>query len=223
MKILLVEDEKKLSSLIKRGLKKAQYTVDLAENGDDGLFKAGAGTYDLIILDIMLPGKDGISVCRDLRKNKNYTPVLMLTALNGLDDKISGLDSGAEDYLTKPFSFSEMLARVRALLRRKNTEKTTHLKVDDLELDQLTRKVTRSGSEIKLTTTEYSFLEYLMLNAGQVVTRSMISQHVWRDEASSFSNVINVYANFLRNKIDHGHQKRLIHSLRGVGYILKDQ
>ena len=223
MRILLVEDEKKLSSLIKRGLKKAQYTVDLAEDGDDGLFKAESNPYDLIILDIMLPGKDGIAVCHDLRKNRNDTPILMLTALNGLDDKISGFDSGANDYLTKPFSFSELLARVRAILRRKNTEETTCLKLADLELDQLTRKVTRSGNEIKLTATEYLFLEYLMINAGQVVTRSMISQHVWKEEANTFSNVVNVYANFLRNKIDRGRKRRLIHSLRGVGYMMRDQ
>lgn len=222
MRVLLVEDEKKLSSLIKRGLKKANFAVDLVDHGDKAFFMAESRAYDFIILDIMLPGKDGISICRDLRKNNNHTPILMLTARNDLDDKISGLDSGADDYLTKPFSFAELLARVRAALRRKNTGNTTCLKVADLELDQITRKVTRSGSEIKLTTTEYSFLEYLMLNAGEVVTRGMISRHVWKDEANSFSNVVNVYANFLRNKVDQGHDKHLIQSLRGVGYVLKE-
>jgi DNA-binding response OmpR family regulator len=223
MRILLVEDEKKLSAVIKRGLIKAQYTVDLVENGDDVSFMIESNPYDLIILDIMLPGKDGITICQDLRKNNNHIPILMLTALNDLDDKISGLDSGADDYLTKPFSFSELLARVRALQRRKSLEKSTCLKVADLELDQLKHKVTRSGSEVKLTSTEYALLEYLMLNVGQEVTRTMISEHVWKDEAKSFSNLVNVYVNLLRKKIDQGHERNLIHSMRGVGYILKDK
>jgi len=223
MRILLVEDERKLSSVIKRGLKEVHYAVDLAENGNDALFMAESNPYDLIILDIMLPGKDGIAVCRQLRKGKNDVPVLMLTARDDVEDKISGLDSGADDYLTKPFSFPEFLARVRALLRRKNTEKTTSLKVADLELDQLTRKAYRAGKEIELTATEYSLLEYLMLNVNQVVTRTMISEHVWNDDFDAFSNVINVYVNYLRKKVDHGHAKKLVHSLRGVGYILKDK
>jgi len=223
MRILLVEDERKLSSVIKRGLKEVHYAVDLAENGNDALFMAESNPYDLIILDIMLPGKDGIAVCRQLRKGKNDVPVLMLTARDDVEDKISGLDSGADDYLTKPFSFPEFLARVRALLRRKNTEKTTSLKVADLELDQLTRKAYRAGKEIELTATEYSLLEYLMLNFNQVVTRTMISEHVWNDDFDAFSNVINVYVNYLRKKVDHGHAKKLVHSLRGVGYILEDK
>ena len=223
MRILLVEDERKLSSVIKKGLKEVHYAVDLADNGDDALFLAQSNPYDLIILDIMLPGKDGISICRQLRKDKNSTPILMLTARDDVEDKISGLDSGADDYLTKPFSFPEFLARVRALLRRKNTEKSTRLKVADLELDQLTRKAYRAGKEIELTATEYSLLEYLMLNAGQVVTRTMISEHVWNDDFDAFSNVINVYINYLRKKVDQAEEKQLIHSLRGVGYILKDE
>lgn len=223
MRILLVEDEKKLSAVIKRGLKEVNYAVDLSENGDDALFLAQSNPYDLIILDIMLPGKDGISVCRHLRKEKNDTPILMLTARDDVEDKVSGLDSGADDYLTKPFSFPEFLARVRSLLRRKNTEKSSCLKVVDLELDQLTRKAYRAGKEIELTPTEYSLLEYLMLHVNQVVTRTMISEHVWNDDFDAFSNVINVYVNYLRKKIDYGHTKQLIHSLRGTGYILKDK
>jgi len=223
MRILLVEDERKLSAVIKKGLKEVHYAVDLADNGEDALFLAQSNPYDLIILDIMLPGRDGISICRQLRKEKNTTPILMLTARDDVEDKISGLDSGADDYLTKPFSFPEFLARVRALLRRKNTEKSTRLQVADLELDQLARKVWRKGQAIELTATEYSLLEYLMLNVGQVVTRTMISEHVWNDDFDSFSNVINVYVNYLRKKVDQGHEKQLIHSLRGVGYVLKDQ
>lgn len=223
MRILLVEDERKLSAVIKRGLKEVHYAVDHADNGDEALFLAETNPYDLIILDIMLPGKDGIYICRHLRKNKNDTPILMLTARDNVDDKISGLDSGADDYLTKPFSFPEFLARVRALLRRKNTEKSTRLKVADLDLDQVTRKVYRGGKEIVLTPTEYSLLEYFMLNVGQVLTRTMIYEHVWSNDFDGFSNVINIYVNYLKKKIDQGHEKQLFHSLRGVGYILKEE
>ncbi len=223
MRILLVEDERKLAALIKRALKEALYVVDLADNGEDALFSAQSNPYDLIILDIMIPGKDGLAICRQLRKNQIDTPILMLTARNDVEDKVLGLDAGADDYLTKPFSFPELLARVRALLRRKKNDKTSRLKVADLELDQLKHKVYRAGQEIELTVTEYSLLEYLMLNAGQVVTRTMISEHVWNDDFDAYSNVINVYINYLREKIDHGHSKQLIHSQRGVGYILKDK
>jgi DNA-binding response OmpR family regulator len=223
MRILLVEDERKLSGVIKRSLNEVNYAVDLANNGDEALFIAESNPYDLIILDIMLPGKDGISICRNLRKNKNDTPILMLTARDDEEDKITGLDSGADDYITKPFSYPELLARVRALLRRKNTVKSTRLQVADLELDQLTRKAYRAGKEIELRPTEYTLLEYLMNNVGQVVTRTMISDHVWDGDFEAFSNVINVYVNYLKKKIDYGHTKQLLHSLRGVGYILKDE
>ena len=223
MRILVVEDERKLSSFIKRGLREANYAVDVADNGDDGLFLAQSNPYDVIVLDVMLPGCDGIQVCRKLRQAHIDTPVLMLTARDDIEDKVSGLDAGADDYLTKPFSFPELLARIRALLRRKQKEKANRLKVADLELDLLTRKVFRAGKEIILTPTEYGLLEYLMHNAGQVVTRTMISEHVWNDDFDSFSNIINVYVNYLRTKIDAGHEKKLIHSLRGVGYTLKDE
>ena len=221
MRILLVEDEKKLASFIRRGLREKKYAVDVAYDGNEGLFLASVNQYDLIILDIMLPNKDGISVCRELREKEKDVAILLLTARDDVQDKIAGLDSGADDYLTKPFAFGELLARVRALIRRKENVKTTRLKVADLELDQLTHKVTRAGKAIELTGTEYALLEYLMLNAGQVVTRTMISEHVWGDDFDTFSNVINVYINYLRKKIDSRFAKKLIHSIRGTGYIVK--
>jgi heavy metal response regulator len=222
MRILLVEDEKKIASFIERGLTEQHYTVDVAEDGNEGLYLAEINPYDLIILDIMLPGKDGFAVCRELRQQKNDVPILMLTARDDVRDKIYGLDSGADDYLTKPFAFGEFLARVRVLLRRNRAMKTTSLKVADLELDQLTHTVTRNGRNIELTATEYALLEYLMLQAGQVVTRTMISEHVWSQDFDSFSNVINVYINYLRKKVDAGFSRKLIHSVRGRGYMIKE-
>lgn len=221
MRMLLVEDEKKIANFIERGLKEENYVVDVAYDGEKALFLAEINPYDLIVLDIMLPGKDGITVCRELRSKKIDVPVLMLTAKDRLGDKVLGLDAGADDYLTKPFAFEEFLARVRALLRRERIDKTTTLKVADLELDQLTHKVKRARKEIILTSREYALLAYLMLNAHQVVTRTMISEHVWHEDFDSFTNVIDVYINYLRNKIDQGFKKSLIHTLRGRGYILK--
>ena len=221
MRILVIEDEKKLASFIERGLKEKRYIVDVSCDGEDGLFKAEVNPYDLIVLDIMLPKKDGISICRELRKKKMDVPVLMLTARDSLTSKVSGLDAGADDYLTKPFSFAEFLARVRALLRRKKIGKVTTLSVGDLELNQLTHQVKRGSKEIILTSKEYALLEYLMVHANEVVTRTMISEHVWNEDFDSFSNVIDVYIKYLRNKIDNGFKKRLIRTLRGVGYTLK--
>ncbi len=223
MRILLVEDEKKIAGFIKRGLKEKGHAVDVASNGNDGLFQAQEVPYDLIVLDVMLPGKDGIFICRQLRKQNINVPILMLTARDDVEDKVSGLDAGADDYLTKPFQFAEFLARVRALLRRKDGDKKTRLKIADLELDQITHRVTRAGKEIDLTSKEYTLLEYFMLNANQVVTRTMISEHVWDDDFDSFSNVINVYVNYVRKKIDTGFEKKLIHSIRGTGYILREE
>lgn len=221
MRILIVEDEKKIASFIERGLKEELFTVDLAHDGDNALFLAEINSYDAIVLDIMLPCKDGISVCRELRSKKNDTPILMLSAKDELKDKVKGLDAGADDYLTKPFAFEEFLARLRALLRRNRQDKVATIKVADLELNQLTHKLTRQGKEIILTSKEYSLLEYLMLNANSVVTRTMISEHVWNEDFDSFTNVIDVHINYLRNKIDKGFKKKLIHTLRGAGYILK--
>ena len=220
MRILLIEDEKRIASFIKRGLKEEHYTVDVAYTGEKGLFLADTSRYDLIILDIMLPGKDGIIVCREIRSRKIDVPILFLSAKGGLNDKIFGLDAGADDYLPKPFAFEELLARIRALLRRKRENKTNTLNADDLTLDQLSHTVKRAGKEIFLTSKEYSLLEYLMLNVEHVVTRTMISEHVWNEDFDSFSNVIDVYVKYLRNKIDKGFKKQLLHSIRGTGYML---
>jgi two-component system, OmpR family, response regulator len=222
MRILLVEDEIRIADFIKRGLGEEHYTVDLAATGEKALFLAETNPYDLIVLDIILPDGDGRDICRQLRSNKIRVPVLMLTARGSTEEKVSGLDSGADDYLTKPFAFEELLARIRALLRRDASVKTTFLAVADLELDQLTHKVRRSGKEITLSAKEYALLEYLMMHVNQVVTRTMISEHVWGDDFDSFTNIIDVYTNFLRNKLDKGFKKKLIHTIRGVGYILKE-
>jgi len=222
MKILVIEDEKKVASFIKRGLKENNYTVDVAYDGEKGLFMAETNPYDLIVLDLMLPKKDGLTLCKERRGKNIQTPVLMLTAKDTVKDKVTGFEVGADDYLTKPFAFEEFLARVKVLLKRRDKPITTKLKVGDLELDQLTRKVTRAGKEIELTSTEFSLLEFLMLNANQVVTRTMISEHVWHDDFDHFSNVIDVYINYLRNKIDKGFPKKLIHSIRGTGYTIKE-
>ena len=222
MRILIVEDEKKMANLIERGLKEEHFVVDVACDGEDGLYKAEINNYDLMILDIMLPKKDGIAMCKELRKKKNYTPILMLTARDGVSDKVFGLNAGADDYLSKPFAFDELLARIRALLRRQRKEKNNLLKVADLELNQLTHEVNRGGKKIVLTSKEYILLEFLILHANQVVTRTMIYDHVWEEDFHSLTNVIDVYIKYLRNKIDKGFKRKLIHTLRGTGYILKD-
>lgn len=222
MRILLVEDEKNMASFIKRGLEEERFVVDVAPNGEKALFLAEINVYDLIILDIMLPDTTGFSVCKDLRAKKIDTFVLMLTALDEVKDKVLGLEIGADDYLSKPFDFEELLARIAALLRRKRLDKSPVLKVADLELNQLTHKIIRAKKEISLTAKEYSLLEYLMLNIDQVVTRTQISEHVWNEDFDSLTNVIDVFINRLRNKIDQGFDKKLIHSLRGAGYIIKE-
>lgn len=222
MRILLVEDEEKIASFVARGLKEARYVVDVAADGEKGLYMAEVNEYDLLILDIMLPGKDGISVCRELRSKKIDIPILMLSAKDTTDDKVRGLNFGADDYLAKPFAFKELLARVQALLRRSSPVKGGILKIGDLELDQLTHKVSRGGKEIDLTSKEYALLEYMMLNAGKVITRTSISEHVWHENFDSFTNVIDVYMNYLRNKIDKGFKKPLIRTVRGSGYIIQD-
>ena len=221
MRILIIEDEKKVADFIKRGLKEEGYSVDVAYDGEEGHFQATSNEYDAIILDLMLPKIDGISLCKKLRADKINVPILMLTAKDSVKDKVTGLDSGANDYLTKPFSFEELLARIRALLRKSETATPTELQIGDLILDLLTHKVTRAGKEIILTNKEYALLEYLMRNPGCIVTRTMISEHVWDINFDTFTNVIDVYMNYLRNKIDKGHKKKLIETIRGRGYMIR--
>ena len=194
----------------------------MAYNGEKALYLIDLNPYDLIILDLILPDKEGLSICKELRDKKINTPILMLTAKDGLKDKMTGLDSGADDYLTKPFHFDELLARIRALLRIRGKDKVTLLKVADLKLDQLTHKVERAGKEIRLTSREYALLEYLIQNVNKVITRAMISEHVWNEDLDSFSNITDVYINYLRNKIDKGFDKQPIHTVRDTGYILKE-
>ena len=221
MKILVVEDEKRIASFIERGLKEEKYAVDVAYDGEEGAYLADINTYDLMVLDIMLPKKDGVAICRDLRQKKNTTPILMLTARNTVKDKVSGLNAGADDYLPKPFAFEEFLARVKALLRRTGEHKDPLLKLADLTLNQITHEIKRNDKAIILTSKEYALLEYFMLHPGQVITRTMISEHVWNEDFDSLTNVIDVYIKFLRNKIDKGFKHKLIHTLRGRGYMLK--
>jgi heavy metal response regulator len=222
MRILVVEDEEKIASFIQRGLKEQHYVVDVAYDGEEGLYLAEINPYDLIVLDIMLPKMDGIAIAKQLRSNKCDTPILMLTARNAVKDKVSGLNAGADDYLTKPFSFSEFLARVRALLRRQRKEKVDILKLADLELNTLNHKVKRGKREISLTSKEFGLLEYLMVNMNQVVTRTMISEHVWHENFDRMTNVIDVHIKYLRDKINKGAKKKLIHTIRGTGYSLKE-
>ena len=223
MKILVVEDEKKVSSFIKRGLEEEKYEVDTALDGEEGLRLAIENSYDLIVLDWMLPRKDGLTLVKELREKKTSTPVLMLTAKDSLEDIIAGLDSGSDDYLTKPFAFAELLARVRALLRRSEMDKGAELRFADLRLDPVTHKVWRKDKEIDLTAKEYGLLEYFMRNPNQVLTRTMIADHVWDYTFDTFTNIIDVYVNYLRKKIDRDEEKKLIHTVRGVGYIFKEE
>ena len=221
MRILLVEDEKKVSSFIKKGLEEEGYAVDSASDGETGLEMGLDGVHDLIILDINLPKRDGLSVLQKLRRKKISTPVLLLTVRTAIEDRVIGLDTGADDYLTKPFAFEELLARVRALLRRQTEAETPLLEVADLILDPARRIVLRGEDKIDLTTKEFALLDYLLRNRDRVLTRTMISEHVWDYDFDSMTNVIDVYVNYLRKKIDAGREPKLIHTVRGVGYVLK--
>jgi DNA-binding response OmpR family regulator len=223
MKILLVEDEKKVANLIKKGFEEEGLMVDIAEDGDVALQKIGVNNYDLIILDIMLPGKDGIEVLKEIRSKGILKPIMMLTAKDSTTDKVMGLDAGADDYITKPFVFEELLARVRALLRRGQAiEKAQPIQIHDLVIDPVTRKVTRAGKEIELTSKEYGLLEYMARNKNRILTRTMIAENVWDYQFDSLTNIIDVYINYLRKKIDRDHPKKLIHTVRGVGYMIKE-
>ena len=219
MRVLIVEDDTKIATYLKRGLQEQGYAVDAVANGNDALDWMAAAPYDMIVLDLMLPGLTGLAVCREMRQRGLRTPVLMLTARDAIEDRVAGLDVGADDYLVKPFALSELLARMRALLRRASeTPKTTRIQVGDLALDTATHRVTRQSQTIDLTAKEYSILEYLMREAGRVVTRDMISNHVWNFDDVNQSNVVDVYIRNLRRKIDDPFEVKLIQTLRGLGY-----
>ncbi len=221
MRLLVVEDEKKVARFVKKGLEEEGYAVDVAPDGEEGLAMALDGVHDLIILDIHLPRMDGLGILQELRKKKVATPVLLLTVRAAIEDKVLGLDAGADDYLTKPFAFQELLARVRALLRRRADAEAPVLQVADLTLDPARRLVARAGEKIDLTSKEFALLAYFMRNPGRVLTRTMISEHVWDYDFDTMTNVIDVYVNYLRKKIDAGREPKLIHTVRGAGYVLK--
>jgi DNA-binding response OmpR family regulator len=223
LRILVIEDEDKLLKVIAKRLKEEGYAIDMARNGKEGQALAESVKYDCIILDLILPGLDGLNLLHNLRLKNITIPVLILTAKDSTDDKIKGLDLGADDYLTKPFSFGELSARVRALIRRKSSRKETDLTVGDLQLNLLDHTARRGKKNIELTNKEYLILEYLIRNRGRVLTKSQIAEHVWNLDFEYNTNIIEVYIRFLRRKIDDGYQNKLIHTLRGSGYMLKDK
>ena len=220
MRYLLVEDEPRVARFIAKGLREQGIAVDLAEDGEEALYKASLSAYDLIILDVMLPRKNGFEVCRELRGSGLKAPILMLTARDDIEDRVKGLDSGADDYLSKPFDFKELLARVRALLRRARDLRPEILQVADLTLNTANHTVTRRGKRISLTAKEYSLLEFFMLREGKLVSRDEIAEHVWDENFDPFSNIIDVYVRRLRKKMDDDFDRHLIHTRRGEGYIL---
>lgn len=220
MRILIVEDEPRLVRFLVKGLRENSYAVDVASDGETALYQVSINDYDLIILDVMLPRKDGFEVCRALRQQKINVPVLMLTARDTVDDRVKGLDVGADDYLVKPFDFRELLARLRALLRRPEKVLPEILRVNDLSLNTVTHTATRTGKPINLTAREYALLEYFVRNAGTVLGRQQIAEHVWDENFDPYSNVIDVYVRRLRCKVDEGFSSPLIHTRRGEGYVL---
>jgi heavy metal response regulator len=220
MRILLVEDEKNVAAFIKKGLEEEYYAVDVAEDGAEGFLMATSNEYDLMILDIMLPGLNGIELCKRLREKGLKAPILMLTAIDSVNSKVEGLESGADDYLTKPFAFSELLARIKALLRR-TSDSISELSLENLRMDLLSRRVFREDREVMLTPKEFSLLEYLLRNKGRVLSRTQIIENIWGYTFDPNSNVVDVHIKFLREKIDAGFEKKLIYTVRGAGYILK--
>ena len=222
LRILLVEDDKKIAGFIAKGLKEENYAVDVFHNGEDGAYWAINNEYDVIILDIMLPVKDGFEVCKEIRDKHILTPIIMLTAKDTTEDKVRGLNVGADDYLSKPFSFKELLARIQALFRRNNQYKTQVIKVGDLEYDITSRRVFRAGKEIILTGREFALLEYLMRNKNKIITETQIIEHVWDMNSELFTNVVNVYIHHLRKKINSGFDKKLIYTIRSRGFMLKE-
>lgn len=221
MRILLVEDEKKVSAFVARGLTAERYAVDIAPDGRAGLELAETYSYDLIILDLMLPKVDGREVLARVRRKNSTVPVLVLTARDSVDDKVAIFDQGADDYLTKPFAFAELLVRIKALLRRGPVSRTSNIKIGDLELDRLTQVVKRAGKRIDLTSKEYSLLEYLMLNPDRVLSRNMIIEHVWDQSFDGITNIVDVYVRHLRAKVDEPFSARLIYTIRGAGYSIR--
>ena len=223
MYLLVVEDERRLTQVIRRVLEEEGHTVDVAYDGDEGLAMALDGSHDVIVMDVMMPAKDGIEVCASLRREKVDTPVLLLTALDSVDDRVRGLDAGADDYLPKPFAFQELLARIRALGRRKvQGREASELRIDDLVLDLRRRRAQRAGKNIDLSPKEFNLLEFLMRNEGRVVTRTQILDHLWGYDYDSESNLVDVYVAYLRRKVDKGHGHQLIRTVRGIGYALGD-
>lgn len=218
MRVLLVEDEKRLSYIIEKGLIEEGYAVDKAYDGEEGLYLAESESYDVIILDVMLPKMDGIQVCKHVRKKKIATPILMLTAKTQVEDRVSGLDAGADDYLTKPFAFTELKSRIQALFRRSYRQTESTIKIDSLELNPLKHTVVRDGRSISVTPKEFAILEYLMRHKDEVVTRTQITEHTWDYNFDSLSNVVDVFITTLRKKIDSGQKTKLIHTVHGVGY-----
>jgi heavy metal response regulator len=222
MRVLIVEDEPKMAAFLKQGLEEQRYAVDVAHNGEDGLHWALNFPYDIILLDLMLPGLDGLELCRVLRDRHIQTPILMLTARDTVDDRVAGLDYGADDYLVKPFAFRELLARLRALSRRDTRHNSAVLQVGDLVLDTVTHTARRGDKQIELSTKEYGLLEFLMLHPNQVLSRTVIAEHLWNYDYSPESNVVDVYIRYLRRKIDDGYEDKYIRTIRGTGYQLAD-
>jgi heavy metal response regulator len=223
MRILLVEDEEKVSRFIERGLIAERFAVDTAHDGTTGLELARTYHYDLIILDLLLPGLSGSEVLCQIRRTNNQVPILILTARDAIGDKVTNFEAGADDYLTKPFAFAELLVRAKALLRRGSVSRASVLRVADLELDRLSQQVRRAGQRIELTAKEYALLEYLMSNAGRVLSRTMIIEHVWDQSFDGVTNIVDVYVRHLRNKVDDPHEHKLIRTVRGVGYCISDE
>ena len=221
-RLLIIEDQKNLQKSLKRGLTEEGYEIVSALNGEEGYYQATIDTFDAIVLDLMLPGRSGLEVLRDLRSKGFKKPVLILTARDAVEDRVTGLDAGADDYLVKPFAFDELLARLRALLRRDFSGRELVLRADDLEVDLLSRRVIRDGVELDLTKREFELLEYLLRNKNSIVTRDMIARDVWKETTGALTNTIDVYITLLRKKVEQPQKKQLIHTVRGVGYAVRD-
>ena len=222
MRVLIIEDEKNLAEILKKGLEENSFTVDLSFDGEEGFYMAETYTYDAVILDIMLPKMDGLTILTGLREKKIDVPVLMLTAKGEIEDRVKGLNTGADDYIAKPFEFSELLARLKAVIRRNKGKASPFITIDNLTIDTNSRTVKRGNKEIKLSAKEYNILEYLILNKGRIISRTELTEHIYDMDFDLDSNIIDVYINYLRNKIDKDYSRKIIHTVRGIGYILKE-